>query len=74
LKKVKKNKLDDEIQQFHWPIQIFSYLITCTFATRIYNCKSSSKDATWCPMAYEPLSKLKKQLHFHPFWDAIKNR
>jgi hypothetical protein len=24
-------------------------------------------------MAYEPLSKLQKQLHFHLFWDVIKN-
>jgi hypothetical protein len=24
-------------------------------------------------MALEPLSKSQKQLHFHLFWDAIKN-
>jgi hypothetical protein len=45
----------------------------CAFATRIYNCKSSSKDAMWYPMAYEPPSKSHKQLDFHLFWDATKN-
>jgi hypothetical protein len=51
----------------------FSHLITCPFATRINSCKSSWKDGMRCPMAYEPPSKSQKQLHFHIFWNAIKN-
>jgi len=73
LKKIKVKKLDHYTQQFHWPTPLFSHLITCAFATKIKSCKSSWKDGTWCPIAYEPPSKLQKQLHFHLFWNSIKN-
>jgi len=33
---------------------------------------TSWKDATQYPMAFEPLSKPQKQLHFHLFWDELK--
>jgi hypothetical protein len=39
----------------------------------INSCKSSWKDGTRCPMADETPSKSQKQLHFHLFWNAIKN-
>ncbi len=50
----------------------FSHLITCTFATSIYSCKSSWKDATWCPIAYEPPFKLHKNYIFIYFGMPLK--
>jgi hypothetical protein len=72
LKKVTEKKLDHQIQQFYWPTHIFLHLITCTFAIRIYSHKSSWKDATWYPMAYEPFTKLQKNYIFIYFGMPLK--
>ncbi len=40
--------------------------------SEIYNHKPSWKDATWCPMAYEPFFKSQKQLPFNYFGMSLK--
>jgi hypothetical protein len=40
--------------------------------SKIYNHKPNWKDATWCPMAYEPFFKSQKQLHFNYFGMSLK--